>query len=76
MGVSIDITERRRTEEALRASEARLAAGADLAGLAFYEVDFGERVAYVDDRFREVCGVPPERERPPGPGVLDGASAS
>ena len=43
MGVSIDITERKRAEEALRTSEARLASGADLAGLAFYEVDFGER---------------------------------
>ena len=34
----------RRAEEALRASEARLAAGAELAGLAFYEVDFGDGV--------------------------------
>ena len=46
MGVSIDITERKRAEEALRASEARLASGADLAGLAFYEVDFGEGAMY------------------------------
>ncbi len=62
MGISIDITERRRTEEALRTSEARLAAGADLVGLAFYEVDFDARVAYIDDQFREVCGVPLERD--------------
>ena len=63
MGVSIDIGERRRAEEALRSSEARLAAGADLAGLAFYEVDFSNGATYVDDRFRDVCGVPPEREQ-------------
>jgi formate hydrogenlyase transcriptional activator len=62
MGVSIDVTERKRGEEAFRASEARLAAGADLAGLAFYEVDLGQRTAFVDDRFRDVCGVPPEAQ--------------
>ena len=40
MGVSTDITERKSEQEALRTSEARLASGADLAGLGFYEVDF------------------------------------
>jgi formate hydrogenlyase transcriptional activator len=54
-----DITERRRAQEAHRASEARLAMGADLAGLAFYEVHFRHGVMYVDDRLREICGVPP-----------------
>ncbi len=39
-GVSIDVSERRRAQEALQASEARLMAGAELAGLAFCEVDF------------------------------------
>ena len=53
---------RRRHDLSLRESEARLAAGADLAGLAFYEVDFGEGAVSIDDRFRDVCGVPPERE--------------
>ena len=62
MGVSIDVTDRRRGEEMLRISEARLEAGADLAGLAFYEVDFDRRTVYVDDRFRELCGLPPDHE--------------
>jgi PAS domain S-box-containing protein len=62
MGVSIDISERKRIEEAFHASEARLAAGADLAGLGFYEVDFGNGTMFIDDRMRDVCGIPPERE--------------
>jgi len=62
-GASTDITERREAEEAFRGSEARLASGAELAGLAFYEVNFERGVAYVDARFREMCGLPPERDR-------------
>ena len=57
-----DITERKRVEEELRTSEARLKAGADLAGLGFYEVDLSERIMFTDDRFHDLCGVPPERE--------------
>jgi PAS domain-containing protein len=49
---------RRRQELSLRESEARLAAGADLAGLAFYEVDFGSGEMFVDGRFRRLCWVP------------------
>ena len=62
MGVSIDISERKRGEEALRASEARLAAGAELAGLAHYEADFEAGVMYIDDRLRDLCGIPPDGE--------------
>ncbi len=51
-----------RAEEALRRSEARGVTGADLAGLAFYEVDLVRRVGYFDDRFRDLCGLPRERE--------------
>ena len=61
MGVSIDITDRKRAEEALRKSEARLKAGADLAGLGFYEGDFIEGSMFVDDRMRHLCGIPPDR---------------
>jgi PAS domain S-box-containing protein len=63
MGVSIDVTERKRADVALRESEARLEAGVELAGLAFYEVDFGAGAVYIDDRFRGLCGVPPDREQ-------------
>ncbi len=63
MGISIDISERKAREEALRTSQARLAAGAELAGLAHYEVDFDEGFMYIDDRLRDLCGIPPDRER-------------
>jgi len=60
---------RKRADDALRTSEARLASGADLAGLAFYEVDFDKGLMYFDDRLRELCGIPPDREQ--GLGVLE-----
>ena len=46
----------------LRETEALLGSGAELAGLAHYTVNFAARTTFVDDRFRDVCGVPPERE--------------
>ncbi len=46
----------------LQTSEGRLATGADLAGLAFYEVDFEHGVMHIDDRLRDLCGVPPDPE--------------
>jgi PAS domain S-box-containing protein len=53
---------RKRADEALRTSEARYAAAADLDGLGYYEVDFDEGTAFVDDRFRHLCGLPADRE--------------
>jgi PAS domain S-box-containing protein len=52
---------RRRHELEQREREARLAAGVDLAGLAFYEVDFTAGVAFMDERLRALIGLPPER---------------
>jgi PAS domain S-box-containing protein len=62
MGVVVDISARKSEQEALRASEARLEAGTELAGLAYYEVDFERGVAFMDDRFRALCAVPPDVE--------------
>jgi PAS domain S-box-containing protein len=63
MGVSIDITERIRAEEAFRSSEARLEAGADLAGLGYYEVDFEAPSCFVGTRFGEICGIPSGKQQ-------------
>lgn len=60
---------RKRRDQHLRESEARLAAGAELAGLSFYEIDFAAEKACVDDRFRTLCGLPQEREG--GLGAVD-----
>jgi len=54
---------RQRREQHLQASERRLAAGADIAGLAFYEIDFEHDAIYVGDRFRDLFGIPADRER-------------
>jgi PAS domain S-box-containing protein len=54
---------RKRADQAVRQSEARLAAGAELAGLGYYEIDYAKRTSFIDDRFREICGVPPDRRQ-------------
>ncbi len=59
MGVTIDITDRKHTEEASRASEARLASGVDLAGLGFLEIVYGKGITYMDGRARTLLGMPP-----------------
>jgi PAS domain S-box-containing protein len=62
MGVSIDVTQRRRDDEDLRTSQALLASSAELAGLGYYQVDFEGRGVYADRGFREICGVPPDEQ--------------
>lgn len=62
VGIKEDITNRKSAEEALRASEALLEAGADLAGLGCYEVDFAAGRCFIDARFHAICGVPAGRQ--------------
>jgi PAS domain S-box-containing protein len=52
-----------------RELEARSESGADLAGLAFYEVNFKAGTAHIDARFCELLGVPPDRQQ--GLGALE-----
>jgi PAS domain S-box-containing protein len=59
-GVLQDITEQKHTEWEIRAREARLEAAAELAGLGFYDIDFVEGRIFVDERFRDLWGMPPE----------------
>lgn len=51
---------RKRADEALRADEVRLQAGADLAGLAYYAVDFRAGTFELDRRGRDLLGVDPD----------------
>jgi formate hydrogenlyase transcriptional activator len=53
---------RKRDEEHRRVATARLEAGADLAGLAFYELDYSAGSSYVDDRFRELFSLPADQQ--------------
>jgi formate hydrogenlyase transcriptional activator len=62
-----DIGSRKRAEEALLAHEARLATATDLAGLAFYEIDYGGGFLFADDRFRSLSGVDAEHGDGLGP---------
>ncbi len=48
----------RANQEQLSVTAARLEAGIDLAALGYYEVDYGERTCFLDERFRDICGVP------------------
>jgi signal transduction histidine kinase len=53
---------RNRAEEAYRTSATRAEAAADLADLAFLEVDFGAGTMIADDRLNDLLGIPPDRQ--------------
>lgn len=53
---------RKRADQELRSSEARMAAGAELAGLGYYEVEFTEPYCFIDERTHEICGLAPGRQ--------------
>jgi PAS domain S-box-containing protein len=57
MGISLDVSERRHLAEEARANNARLLAGAELAGLGFYETDYRTGVMQGDARFHELLGI-------------------
>lgn len=63
LGLSMDITGRKEEEERIRAEEARLGAGFDLAGLGYYEFHFGDDTCFIDERFHQICGIPAGRQQ-------------
>jgi PAS domain S-box-containing protein len=62
LGMVTDVTERRLAEQALRDSEARLASAVDAAALGTFEMDVLTKEVFIDDRLRQMSGIPPEAE--------------
>lgn len=60
IGVSFDITERKRIEDALRESEARLQAAVDLVRLGLYSWDPRTNALVWDARVKAIWGLPPD----------------
>jgi PAS domain S-box-containing protein len=58
----MDITRGKKTEEALRQSEALLASALDTAGLGVYEARRPANLVAIDDRIRAITGIPQEEE--------------
>src|ERR1700730_6865972 len=60
IGISFDITDRKRMEEALQRSEARLQSAVDLLGLALYAWDPQTNALEWDPRAKAMWGLPPD----------------
>jgi len=58
--MTTDLTERRRTEAALRASETRFRDFAETAADWFWEMDGNGRITYVSERFADATGCDPD----------------
>jgi PAS domain S-box-containing protein len=62
LGVLIDITERKAIEAQRNLNQERLASAIDIAALGFYEMGENHHIRFLDDRMRELVGLPPESE--------------
>lgn len=58
-GICVDATERKMAENVRRGYEERLRSAIDVAGLGFYELGEGFRATFMDDRMRQLLGIPP-----------------
>lgn len=61
-GTVEDITERKKSEEALRTSQLQLSEAMDLASIVYWEMDLPEEVFVFNDPFYAFCGTTAERE--------------
>jgi PAS domain S-box-containing protein len=62
IGISLDVTDRKRADLQVKEQEARLAAAMDAVALGFYETQEGDRIVFLDDRMRGLLGVQPQEE--------------
>jgi len=60
--ISLDITDRKKAEEAMRASQILLTEALDLAHMAHWELDVPTGIFTFNDRFYALCGTTAERE--------------
>ncbi|MBP7864553.1 MAG: sigma 54-interacting transcriptional regulator [Acidobacteria bacterium] len=61
-GVSMDVTERKRNEQALLEQKARLEAAVEVGGIGFYEMRNPPMFVYMDERIQDLFGLPAGNE--------------
>ena len=62
MGITAEITERKRRDEDLHSNEVRVLSAIEIAGVGFYEMDAEWRVTYQDERIKALAGIQPGEE--------------